>query len=197
MEIRQKKNSNKVGYVFKDDELEYSVEDGSGSRSFSVPYSALGRDRQTLVERNQWLRNVGLIWIVLGAALTGLSLTGDGGFRVSFWLWVGLICYGIYHFRFTKFTIVPTERGNLLIIDDEDGARILKEIDARRVAYLRKEYDFLPEADSPEKLRGRVQWLHREGALSDEGLRQRLLTIDALDVDPIAQAEIVPPARLN
>ena len=46
--------------------------------------------RQTLVERNQWLRNVGLLWILLGAVFTGISLTGDEGLKISVWLWVGL-----------------------------------------------------------------------------------------------------------
>ena len=47
MEISQKKYSNRVRYVFGDEELDYHVQDSSGSRSFSVPYSAISRDRQT------------------------------------------------------------------------------------------------------------------------------------------------------
>lgn len=66
MEIQQRRNSNRIAYVFGDDEVQYSLQDSSGSRSFSVPYLSISRDRQTLVERNQWFRNVGLLWLALG-----------------------------------------------------------------------------------------------------------------------------------
>lgn len=197
MEIKQKKNSNRVHYVFGEGELDYQLEDGSGSRSFSVPYSEIGRDRQTLVERNLWLRNVGLMWIALGTALTAFSLVGDAGLKVSIWLWVGLACYGVYRFRVTRFTLVPSERGNLLVIDDADGARILHEIAARRAAYLRSEYDFMPESESPEQHRGRFKWLHREGALSDDELSQRLAIVEAIDASRLAPNGPEPGTRLN
>jgi len=197
VEINQKKNSNRVRYVFGEDELDYQVEDSSGSRSFSVAYSEISRDRQTLVERNSWLRNVGLMWIALGAVMTGLSLTSETGLKISFWLWVGLACYGVYHFRSTRFTIVPSERGNLLVIDDADGERILHEIATRRAAFLRREYDFLPEGESPEQHRGRFKWLHREGALSDDELSQRLSTVEALDASRLAPTGPEPGVRLN
>lgn len=197
MEIKQKKHSTRVRYAFGAEELEYCVEDGAGSRSFSVPYTQISRDRQTLVERNAWLRNVGLLWMALGAGLTALSLAGDAGLKISIWLWVGLACYGVYRVRVTRFTLVPTERGNLLVIDDADGERILGEIDAHRVACLRREFDFVPEHETSEQHRGRFRWLHRQGALSDAELEQRLADIDALDASRGAPASPQPGMRLN
>jgi hypothetical protein len=196
VEISQKKLSNKIRYVFGEDELDYYLQDSSGSRSFSVAYAAIGRDRQTLVERNQWLRNVGLLWMVLGVVLTGMSLSGDQGLKISFWLWVGLACYAGYHFFSTRYTIIPTDSGNLLVIDDADGQRILAEIASRRAAYMRREYDFMPESESPEQHRGRFKWLHREGVLTEEELNQRLATIDAMDPSRGAIGP-EPGARLN
>jgi hypothetical protein len=197
MEIAQKKHSNRVRYVFGDDELDYQLQDSSGSRSFSVGYAGISRDRQTLVERNQWLRNVGLLWILLGGVFTGISLTGDQGLKISVWLWVGLACYGAYHFFSTRYTIIPTESGNLLVIDDADGQRILDEIASRRAGYLRREFDFMPESESPEQHRGRFKWLHREGALSEDELKQRLATIDAMDPGRATVVAPEPGARLN
>lgn len=197
MEIRQQKNSNKIRFAFGEDALDYSLEDSSGSRSYSVPYTDISRDRQTLVERNQWLGNVGLLWLALGAALTVFSFVGEGEPSVSIWLWVGAACYGLYRLRSTRFIIVPTEKGNLCVIDDADGQRILDEIASRRAQQLRSEYDFMPEGDTPEQYRSRFKWLHKEGALTDEELAQRLAAIDAMDP---ARVEDVPPvtvARLN
>src|SRR3546814_13142563 len=51
MEIRQKKNSNKIRFVFGEEALDYSLEDSSGSRSYSVPYTDISRDRQRSEER--------------------------------------------------------------------------------------------------------------------------------------------------
>lgn len=181
MEIRQQKNSNKIRFAFGEDALDYSIEDGSGSRSYSVAYTEISRDRQTLVERNEWLGNVGMLWLLLGAGLTAFSFMGDGGPKVSIWLWVGAACYAAYRFRTTRFIIVPSDKGNLCVIDDADGQRILAEIESRRAQQFRSEYDFIPEGDSPEQHRARFKWLHKEGALSDDELRQRMVTVDALD----------------
>ena len=103
VEIKQRRNSNRIGYAFGEDELQYSIEDGSGSRSFSVAYGDISRDRQTLEERNQWLGNVGLLWLALGAVLTAVNWFGDEPFVPSLWLWVGAGCYAVYRLRSTRF----------------------------------------------------------------------------------------------
>jgi hypothetical protein len=196
MEIGQKKNSNKISFVFGEEELNYRIEDGSGSRSFSVEYRDISRERQTLVERNAWLRNAGLLWVMLGVVMTGLSLSNGDGLKLSIWLWLGAACYGLYHFRSTRFTLVPTDKGNLYVIDDADGPRVLQEIASRRADHFRREYDFMPESETPDQLRKRFTWLHREGALSEEELQQRLAAVDAADparMDAMGE----PGMRLN
>lgn len=196
MEIKQSRNSNRIRYVFGEDELQYSLEDTSGSRSFSVAYTDISRDRQTLVERNQWLGNVGLLWLALGAVLTVVSFFGEKG-SISFWIWIGAGCYAVYRLRTTRFTIVPSEKGNLLVIDDEEGKRILSEIESRRAAQFKAEYDFMPESDTPEQLRGRFKWLHREGALTDDELKARLAMVDASDSVGSQAVEMSRGAMLN
>ena len=196
MDIEQKRHSNRIRYVFAEDEVQYSLQDSSGSRSFSVPYTDISRDRQTLVERNAWLRNAGLLWLALGAVYTAVVWFNDGRLRPSIWLLLGAGCYAAYRLRTTPFVILPSEKGNLLVIDDADGRRIVAEIESRRAARLRAEYDFMPEGDTPEQLRGRFKWLHREGALSEADLEQRLRTVDALDPARL-QAETLEGRLLN
>jgi len=197
VEIQQNRHSNRIRYTFGEDEVQYSLQDSSGSRSFSVPYTDISRDRQTLVERNQWLRNVGLLWLALGAVITGATLFGEQKFAPSMWLFLGAACYAVYHFRSTKFTIVPTDKGNLLVIDDADGATIIKELETRRAAQYRSEYDFMPEGDTPDQHRSRFKWLHREGALSDEELQQRLAVVDTSDASRMEAVAPMPGAMLN
>ncbi|MFC0679327.1 hypothetical protein ACFFGH_15945 [Lysobacter korlensis] len=191
MEIKQKRTSNRIRYVFGEDELQYSWEDGSGSRSFSVQYTDITRDRQTLVERNEWLRNVGLLWLALGVVTTGLAWFNKGQLDPSLWLFIGAGCYGVYRVRATGFTILPSDKGNLLVIDGDEGKRIIGEIESRRAAQFLREYDFMPENDTPEQLRGRFKWLHKEGALSDEELQRRLAVVDARDPGRM-QSELAP-----
>src|SRR3546814_1777329 len=98
-----------------------------------------------------------MLWLLLGAGLTIFSFTGDAGPKVSVWLWVGAACYAAYRYRITRFTIVPTDKGNLCVIDDADGQRILEQIESHRARQFRSEYDFMPEGDSPEQHRARFK----------------------------------------
>ena len=149
------------------------------------------------MERNQWLGNVGTLWLLLGAGLTAFSFMGDAGPKVSVWLWVGAACYAAYRYRTTRFTIVPTDKGNLCIIDDADGQRILEQIESHRARQFRSDYDFMPEGDSPEQHRARFKWLHKEGALSGDELKQRMAMVDALDPARMEQGAFKPRERLN
>lgn len=139
---------------------------------------------------------MGLLWLALGAVLTVVSFFGEKG-SISFWIWIGAGCYAVYRLRTTRFTIVPSEKGNLLVIDDEEGKRILNEIESRRTAQFKAEYDFMPESDTPEQLRGRFKWLHREGALTDDELKARLAMVDASDSVGSQAVEMSRGAMLN
>lgn len=197
MEIKQSRNSNRIRYAFGEDELNYTLQDSSGSRSFSVQYTEISRDRQTLEERNQWLRNAGLLWIALGGVLTAMSYFGEGPFRMSFWVWIGAGCYAVYWFRRTKFTILPSEKGNLLVIDNADGPRLIEEIESRRAAQFLREYDFLDADETPQQQHKRFKWLHSEGALSDDGLQKRLAMIEAAGVQGGAGEVVTSKQMLN
>lgn len=197
MEIKQSRYSNRIQYVFGEDELHYSVQDGSGSRSFSVGYASISRDRQTLDERNEWLRNVGLLWLILGAAITAYQWIDGKQLMPSIWLVVGAACYAVYRLRTTSFTIVPSDKGNLLVIAGREGERILKEIETRRAEYFRREYDFMPAGESADQHRSRFKWLHKEGVLSDDELAQRLAAIEIADPARPGADELLLSARLN
>ena len=182
MEIRQKRLSHRTRYVFGDERLDYEWQDPSGSRSFSVDYTQIGRDRQTLVERNAWLRNAGLFWMVLGLFLSVLRYVDQHSLVPSVWLPVGIGCLIAYRLRTLHFTIVPTEKGNLMVVGDDHREQILDEMGRRRSDALRREYDFFPEGEEPEQLRRRFRWLHEEGVLDAAELARRLRKIDEHDV---------------
>lgn len=81
-------------------------------------------------------------------------------------------------FHTTRFILLPSDKGNLLVIDNPEGQRIVQEVESRRAQQLLRQYDFLDPDESPEQRRRRFTWLHREGALSEDELRQRLVDIE-------------------
>ncbi|MEZ5484579.1 MAG: hypothetical protein R3F01_05405 [Lysobacteraceae bacterium] len=167
MEVQQRHGATKLRYRFDTDSVEYRVEDSSGSRTFNVAYTELSRDRQELLERNEWFRNAGMLWMLIGVVFTALSFGGERP-AISLWFWIGLLCYLIFRLRTTRYTIIPSDKGNLLVIHNSDHDRIVNELETSRADQFRREYDFVPDGDEPDNYRKRLDWLKREGALSDE-----------------------------
>ena len=172
MEVQQRHGATRLRYRFDTDSVEYRVEDSSGSRTFNVAYTELSRDRQELLERNEWFRNAGMLWMLIGVVFTALSFGGERP-AISLWFWIGLLCYLIFRLRTTRYTIIPSDKGNLLVIHNGDHDRIVKELEMRRADQFRREYDFVPDGDEPDNYRKRLDWLKREGALSDEDVEKR------------------------
>lgn len=116
----------------------------------------------------------------------------------SIWLFLGAACYVAYQFRSISYTVIPSEKGKLLVIMNNDGTRILREIEERRADYFRREYDFFPENEHPEQLRKRFNWLHSEDAFSDEDLANRLRKVDESDptvkmINQVLASHQLPP----
>lgn len=183
MEIAQKHGGTKIRYVFRDERLEYAWESSSLSRSFSVEYTGVSHDRESLTEKNAWYRNLGFLWMALGCLLIAASWMEPGppayGAGLT-WLCVGAGSYAFFRCNIKRYVILPSERGNLLFFDNGTGRRILEQIECRRAAQFREEYDFFPEGEPPEQLRKRFRWLRDEGALSDEELAERMSRVDAI-----------------
>ena len=70
MEINQKKSSNQTKFEFGDEKLKYTVKDASGKKTFTTEYGSISDDDfDELEEKNDWFRNVGILWILIGACL--------------------------------------------------------------------------------------------------------------------------------
>jgi hypothetical protein len=198
MEISQRRGTASTRYVFHDDRVEYSFKDSSVSRSFSVPYTDISRDREGLVERNVWYRNVGYFWLALGVLMLAVSWQKGELQHGALWAVLGAGCLAAYYGYPTRYRVVPSDKGNLLILDHGETAdRIESEIVQRRAAQFRGEYDFFPETDSPQQLRNRFTWLHREGALSDEELQARLAMVAKIEHPAALSAPTAASRTLN
>lgn len=198
MVISQKRGSASTRYVFHDDRVEYAFKDSSVSRNFSVTYTAISRDREGLTERNVWFRNAGFFWLGLGLLLLVISWQEGQLGHGALWAVLGAGCLAAYYGYPTRYRILPSEKGNLLILDHDASAdRIENEIMQRRAAQFRGEYDFFPESESAQQLRNRFTWLHREGALSDDELQERLARVEAGEQGAVAAIQIPENRTLN
>lgn len=178
--LTQKRAGAKTFFEFGDDALRYGLDDGSASRTWTIEYAELSVEREHFVERNVWWRNVGAIWVVLGAVLTAFDWARTQVLGLSIWLPLGAACLVYYALRIRRYIVVPSPRANVLVIDDASAPAVLAELDRRRAAQLRDRFDYLSPDESPEQQRHRVLWLQRQGSLDDHEVSARLLQIDLM-----------------
>ena len=72
MHYKQSRLKTKIEFNFEEDELEYSMQDNSNNLNFEIAYGSFPKRSQMFFERNEWLRNVGVIWVILGISVTAL-----------------------------------------------------------------------------------------------------------------------------
>jgi hypothetical protein len=184
LRMTQKRAGAKTFFDFGEDTLRYGLDDGSSSRTWTVEYAELSVEREHFVERSTWWRNVGALWVVIGAVSMAMSGSDAQELRLSIWLPLGVACLVVYARRIRAYIIVPSPRANVLVIDDAQAPDILAELDRRRAAQLRDRFDYLSPDESPEQQRHRVLWLQKQGSLDDHEVSARLLQIDLMAQNP-------------
>lgn len=178
--ITQKRFSTRTRFELGDGDFAYRLDTEGSSRTYRLEYAELSSDRETLVERNAWWRNVGLLWMLIGVVSAVIVYTGEHKLRLPIWLWLGMISYGVYYFKVIRYQIIPAERCNVVIIDDATGAEVIRELESRRAAQLRQRFDYLAADEHPEQQRRRIEWLGKQGALDANEVSARLLQLNAM-----------------
>jgi len=190
--IEQRRFGQRTRFDLRDDDFEYTLVAGGNTRSWRMEYAGLSRDRESLVDRNLWWRNVGLLWALIGAVVVVAGYLEQQTVRGSIWLWLGLGCLAVYRVRVIRYLIVPAERCNIMVIDDARAAGILGELERRRARQLRQRFDYLSPHEHPEQQRRRIEWLRQQGALDGNEASARLLQLDTMNV---VRSLDRPPAR--
>ena len=175
MEFIQKKRGVKQTFTLRDDHFNYAYEDKSGSGDIALNYVDFPQKSSVSIEQNEWLRNVGLLWIALGVAQIGwaifndLSLSGKG-----FWLMVGMACVLWAHFSKTRYSVFRTERGNVLVMQNKQHQQIVETLHARRKAQLLDWYgDVNPDNELENEIR-KFQWLVEQDVMTQAESEQKI-----------------------
>ena len=179
--IEQKRFSSRTRFELRRDDFSYTLHADGNTRSYRMEYADLSRDRESLVERSSWWRNVGVIWMALGAIIAVAAYLENQTLRLPIWLWLGAACYAVYQFKVIRYRIIPAERCNVLIIEDARAGQIVDALEQRRAAQLRSRYDYLSAGEHPEQQRHRIRWLQAQGALDDNEVSARMLQLQAME----------------
>lgn len=168
-ELNQKSWSNKTKFQFKEDKLSFTIKDSNGSHSFSINYGSIPLDDQReLEEKNSWFRNVGILWLLVGGVQTFLRFSESGNLTISMWSILGAICFAAFLCAKTKYTILRTESGNILIIQNKQHDQILNKITKRRKEQLLVWYGEINYNNDPNDEMNKFLWLKNQNLISEE-----------------------------
>ncbi|MCF2859790.1 hypothetical protein L1286_20110 [Pseudoalteromonas sp. SMS1] len=181
MEIVQKKRAIKHTFTFEKERFNFAYKDKSGSGDLDFNYADVPKKCMIKIEQNEWLRNVGFLWIALGifqlgyAIYSQATLSGQG-----FWLIVGLACVTWAHFSKIKYSVYQAERGNIFIIQDKKHDNIVSELNQRRSAQLLDWYGEINPGNELESEINKFKWLVDQNVMTKEQADTKIAQVELL-----------------
>lgn len=180
MEFQQKRMATQTWFTFNKEDLDHRVRDNSADVEFTVAYSSLPPNKRVIFDRNNWLRNVGLIWCALGVINIGLAFTDAGPTAGSaFWLMIGLGCLAFYRLTWSEYTVFDTEEGAIWVLKDDQHDEIIQLLKTRSKEQLLSWYRSLDFGDDPMQEIQTIEWLVKRDALSKDEAQMRISEIRA------------------
>ncbi len=179
MEIEQKKQSVCHNFKFNDESLNFSYKDKSGSDEFDVYYSDFPEKSSITIEQNEWLRNVGILWSLLGCYQIGTALNSGLPFsKTGFWLFIGLICIAWYALTKIKYSVFKTEAGNIFILNDKNHDKIISEMKTRKKAQLLQWYGDINLENELENEIGKFNWLAKNQVITQQEADKKIAQVE-------------------
>lgn len=186
MEIKQKKKSNTHVFTFLDNHLNFAYKDKSGSGDIDLSYADFPRKASIQIEQNEWLRNVGYLWCVIGAIQLSLALyQGSSISGKGFWLMIGVGCLVWAHFSKVKYSVYKTDRGNIFVIQDKHHDAIIDEINKRKKSQMLEWYGEVDPQNSLEQEIRKFKWLADEKIMSQEESEKKIAMAKLMSNDTI------------
>ena len=184
MEFVQKKGSTRHTFTLHSDKFNFAYQDKSGAADADMSYADLPLKTSIQIEQNEWLRNVGYLWMAIGVFQIGYAIHDGGSLSgKGFWLLLGIGCVLWAHFSKIQYTVLRGERGNVFIMQDKSHDRILDELMGRRKAQLAQWYgDVNPQNDLDHE-RAKFQWLVEQDVITAAEAEQKIAQAALLKED--------------
>lgn len=180
MKLTQKKLSNVHSFTFGEMTFNYAYSDKSGSGDFDVPYIDFPTKSQTQIEQNEWLRNAGYIWCVIGvldvlyAVSTRSNVSG-----LSFWLLLGMLCLAWFYLSKVRYSVFRAPSANVFVIQDgKSHDKIVKEIQSRKKEFLLGRYGEIDSTNDPDNEIEKFRWLCEQGVLDKHEADNKIAQIE-------------------
>lgn len=170
---KQRSFSVKTEFTYGDDDLKYSIEDSSGSESFTVNYASVPAESQNIkIDKNPWFRNAGVLCLIIGI-VQGLFLISDPDhIRTSIWIISGAVLFAIHAIAKTKYTVLNCDQGNtIFLIRNKSHDKIYDEIKRRRKIQVLGWYGEINFENEPSDEITKFVWLHDQGYISEDKLK--------------------------
>ncbi|STQ91538.1 hypothetical protein [Iodobacter fluviatilis] len=179
MEVIQKKGSNKHTFLFKDDAINFAYKDKNGSGDVDLYYADIPKKSSIRIEQNDWLKNVGCLWLILGVFQAGFAIYA-GYFTIAkaLWVFLGAMCLAWFYFTKIKYTVFHAEKGSLFIVQTDSHDRIIEEIMARKNKQLLAWYGNIDFDNEPEREKSKFKWLCDQGVITNEVLEMKIAQIE-------------------
>ncbi|WP_371196026.1 hypothetical protein [Glaciecola sp. SC05] len=169
MEITQKKRSVNFTFTFEESHMNFAYADKKGSGDIDLNYADFPKKCSISIEQNEWLRNVGYLWMAIGTFQLGAAIYADASLSgKGFWLMIGLICVAWAHFSKTKYSVFSTDHGTVHVIQDKHHDTIINEINKRKNQQLLDWYGEINLENGIENEIKKFTWLEEQNVLTKE-----------------------------
>ena len=174
----QKKFSNVHTFIFEKDSFNFSYVDKSGSADVDVRYIDFPKKSSVSIERNQWLRNVGVLWTVLGLVQVAMAVY-SGNFALSkmFWIVLGLGCLAWSEYSKVIYSVFKTNNGNVFVIQDKQHDQIIAEINQNKKNQILRWYGDIDFDNEVNNEINKFKWMFDENVISKDELEQNIQKI--------------------
>ena len=188
MEIVQKKLNNTHTFRFEDEFINFAYKDKSGSGDFDLYYADFPEKSSITIEQNEWLRNVGILWGLLGCYDIASDIYSGSSLSV-FWLGLGLICLVCFFLTKVKYSVFKTEQGNAFIIKDSKHENIISEIDKRKKAQLLMWYGEINLENELDNELKKFDWLVQKNVITQSEAAEKKAQVELAHSFPNASPD--------
>lgn len=190
-EYRQKLLSNRMRFVFGEEQLSYTFEDSQHRYRYAIDYDDVPFTQTEFTERFEALRATAILWAVLGVFYL-VRAVADGAVSVTAIVLFALAALSYLGYRKldASFTVFDTQMGRLLIAQDKQHDEILSEIVSRRRDVILKSHGEVDLDNDPEQERAKFAWLRARGVITEDEYQEKLREIEG--AAPMALAPSTP-----
>jgi len=181
MEFIQKKGSVTHTFTLHDDHYNFAYVDRAGSGDMDLRYADFPQKPIIQIEQNEWLRNVGYLWVALGTLQFGYAVYASAPLSGRwFWIAVGIACVAWAHFSKITYSVFKTNDGNIFIIHDKSHDMVVDELRKRKKMQLLTWYGDINPDNALENEIEKFRWLAAQDVISQEECDKKIAQVEFL-----------------